>query len=346
MSSIGARNKGFFGSGILPIVKRIIFTGINNQVSCKNSKMTENIRITSLYSRSPGYQLFIALIYVLGIGGVVFLVLLISGMFIFDTEAEFLRDPLFSADMGNIMFLRYLLISQHISLFIIPGVLLINKLKNTDKASFHILHMPELQDIAYVTILALCLIPLTGFTGELNSAMKLPEWLSGVEDWMRGKENMAGKLFEVLMTPDNIGSLAINLLMIALLPAIGEELIFRGIFQRILTKMFSSGHVAVMITAFFFSALHFQFYGFIPRFILGLVYGYLFLWSGTLWLPVIAHFINNALSVIITNLQSPELIFVQHEIPALQRIGALILPVLAGSLVLRYFRRRALKERV
>lgn len=308
--------------------------------------MTENIRNTSSYSGSPWFQLFIALIYIMVIGGVVFLILLIPGLFIFNTEAEFLRDPLFHANRDDIPFLRYLLITQHISLFIIPGVLLIYKEKNIIKSSFQIFTMPDLQDLAYVTILAFCLIPVTGITGELNSGMELPEWLSGVENWMRGKETMAGKLFDILLTPDNIGSLIINLFMIALLPAIGEELIFRGVFQRILTKIFSSGYVAVMISAFIFSALHLQFYGFVPRFILGLVYGYLFLWSGTLWLPVIAHFINNALSVIITWIHTPDLVFVQQEIPVLQRIAALLLPVIAGSIALLYFRRKALRERV
>jgi hypothetical protein len=307
--------------------------------------MTENIRNASMYSNSPSYQLFIALIYILLIGGAVFLALLITGMFIFDTEAGILRDPLFNPDREDIAFLRYLLIIQHLSLFIIPGVLLINKFRNEDRNSFQILKMPGLQDIAYVTILAFCLIPVTGFTGELNSGMKLPEWLAGVENWMRGKENMAGRLIEILLTPDYYGSLAVNLLMIALLPAIGEEIIFRGIFQRILTKMFSSGHVAVVITAFFFSALHFQFYGFVPRLILGLVYGYLFLWSGTLWLPVFAHFFNNALSVLMTGIQAAGPESVQHEIQ-LSRIAPLILPVLAGSIVLFYFRRKALKEKV
>ena len=86
--------------------------------------------------------------------------------------------------------------------------------------------------------------------------------------------------------------------MLAVLPAIGEELIFRGVFQKIFYDFFKSGHMAIWVTAFLFSALHFQFYGFIPRLILGLVFGYLFFWSGTLWLPVLSHFVNNAVPVI------------------------------------------------
>jgi len=303
--------------------------------------MAGNLRSSSLYSLSPVYQLFIALIYILVLGGAIFLALLIPGIFIFNPETELLSDPSFYADKNDILFLRYILIVQHLSIFIIPGVLLIYKLERSDRDSFLMLNMPGVKDIAYVTLLAFCLIPVTGITGEFNSEMKLPEWLSGVETWMKGKEDTADRLFELILAPDNIGSLAVNLVMIALLPALGEELIFRGIFQKILTKMFSSGHAAVLVTAFVFSAMHFQFYGFIPRFILGIVFGYLFLWSGTIWLPVIAHFFNNAISVIMSYLQAPELTLVQPEIQVMQKIGSVLFPIVVVSIIMLYFRRKS-----
>jgi membrane protease YdiL (CAAX protease family) len=341
MSSMGARNKGFSGNFISPIVKRIIFAIASNNNCFKNSKMAGNLRSSSPYSLSPVYQLFIALIFILVLGGAIFLALLIPGIFIFNAEPELLSDPFFSADKNDISFLRYILIVQHLSLFIIPGFLLIYKLKRSEQDSFRMLNIPSIRDIVYVTLLAFCLIPVTGITGEFNSEMKLPEWLSGVETWMKGKEDMADRLFELILSTGNIGSLAINLVMIALLPAIGEELIFRGIFQRILTKMFSSGNAAVLVTATVFSAIHFQFYGFIPRFILGIVFGYLFLWSGTIWLPVIAHFLNNAISVIMSYLQAPELTLVQPEIPIIQKIASVLFPILVVSIIMLYFRRKS-----
>ncbi len=91
----------------------------------------------------------------------------------------------------------------------------------------------------------------------------------------------------------------VNLLMIAILPAIGEEFFFRGILQRLFSEWFKNIHVAIFITAFIFSAIHFQFFGFFPRFLLGLYLGYLFYWSGNLWIPIVVHFINNALVVIL-----------------------------------------------
>lgn len=346
MSSIGARNKGYSGSDMLAIVKRVIFARINISVRCKISKMAENLRSSSLYSTSPFYQLFITLVYIVVAGGAVFIALLMTGIYIFNPELEVLRDPLLSAGRNDILFLRYLLISQHISLFIIPGVILIFRFRYPGQNNLRILKKPDLDDAAIVTVLAFCLIPVTGITGELNSGMRLPELLSGVENWMRGKENMAGRLFELIISPEGKGSLAVNLVMIAILPALGEELIFRGIFQRILTKIFSSGHTAIIVTAFFFSAIHFQFYGFLPRFILGLVYGYLLFWSGTLWLPVIAHFANNAISVIIVYVQVADPALVRPEIPVMQKLASLVVPVIAGSIILFYFSRKAASRQI
>ena len=270
---------------------------------------------------------------------------LAGGIYIFRPDLEFLSDPSFSITKTDISFLRYLLISQHISLFIIPGIILIYKLK-PDNGNLFGLRIPSITEAAFVIILAICLLPLTGFTGELNSGMHLPEWLAGLENWMKEKEDMAERLIETVLNPDTKGSFAVNFIMIAVLPAIGEELIFRGVLQRILTRLFNSGHLAILITSIVFSALHLQFYGFLPRFILGLVFGYLFLWSGTLWLPVIAHFANNAVSVILVYLQNSDIASVPDEISLWKQISALLLPLITGILIMIYIRRKYRKQSV
>jgi uncharacterized protein len=128
--------------------------------------------------------------------------------------------------------------------------------------------------------------------------------------------------------------------MLAVIPAIGEELIFRGVFQKIFYDLFKSGHLAIWVTAFAFSALHFQFFGFIPRFILGLVFGYLFYWSGTLWLPVISHFVNNAVPVIGAYIQSKGC----FGILSWEQIIILPLMVIISIFILRYFRNKSKKS--
>lgn len=102
------------------------------------------------------------------------------------------------------------------------------------------------------------------------------------------------KLIEV----DNVGGLILNLVMIAIIPALGEELLFRGLIQRHLSESFRNIHVAILVTAVIFSLVHLQIYSFLPRFFLGIVLGYLLFIGKSIWYPIIAHFINNAIGVI------------------------------------------------
>ncbi len=102
----------------------------------------------------------------------------------------------------------------------------------------------------------------------------------------------------MLVSAGSVQMMIANLIILAVLPAAGEEMIFRGVIQRMLGRILRRGDMAVWLAAFIFSAMHFQFYGFIPRFILGLVFGYLYYWTGNLWLPVTAHIINNSVTVI------------------------------------------------
>jgi membrane protease YdiL (CAAX protease family) len=90
----------------------------------------------------------------------------------------------------------------------------------------------------------------------------------------------------------------VNLLMIGVIAAVGEELIFRGVLQRLMVGMVKNVHLAVVITAILFSAFHFQFFSFLPRFFLGIVLGYLLVYGRSIWYPILAHFINNAMGVI------------------------------------------------
>lgn len=135
--------------------------------------------------------------------------------------------------------------------------------------------------------------PLVNYLAEWNATWNLPTFLG---NWLEGKESQAEEITKLFLDMPNVGLLILNLIMIALLPAIGEELIFRGIMQRGLQKMMNP-HVAIWLAAILFSAVHMQFLGFVPRMLMGVAMGYLFFWSGNLWYPIIAHFTNNALAV-------------------------------------------------
>jgi membrane protease YdiL (CAAX protease family) len=88
------------------------------------------------------------------------------------------------------------------------------------------------------------------------------------------------------------------MLMLAIIPALGEELIFRACFQKVLGRWTGNYHLAIWLSAIIFSSIHFQFYGFFPRMFLGALFGYLLVWSGSIWLPILAHFLNNGMAVV------------------------------------------------
>lgn len=146
-------------------------------------------------------------------------------------------------------------------------------------------------------------LPLINLLVSWNEQIRLPESLSGLEQLMQQLEAQANALLQQFLTYGN-GAwwvLLINLLVLAVLPAIGEELTFRGVLQQLMCVQPSTlnNHLAVWVTAFIFSFIHFQFYGFIPRLLLGALLGYVLLWSGNIRYSMIMHGTNNALSVLL-----------------------------------------------
>jgi membrane protease YdiL (CAAX protease family) len=129
--------------------------------------------------------------------------------------------------------------------------------------------------------------------------MQLPNFLNGIETWMKQSEDKATVLTEALTKGTTVDVLILNLIVIALMAAFSEELFFRGILQKVLNECVSNKHIGVWIGAALFSAFHMQFYGFLPRMLMGAYLGYLFLWSGSLWPGILAHFINNGMAVLL-----------------------------------------------
>lgn len=202
------------------------------------------------------------------------------------------------SDPGNIRFLKYFQVVQSIGVFIIPPFIL-GWLFHGEILEYLSLNKTiNFISVLLVFVLSFAASPFINFIGELNSNMHLPEWLSGVENWMKNAEEQAAELTEVFLKVETTGGLLFNIFMIAFLPAIGEELLFRGVIQRIFTNWTRNYHWGIWISAVLFSALHLQFYGFIPRMFLGVLFGYLLVWSGSMWLPITAHFINNGVAVV------------------------------------------------
>lgn len=192
-----------------------------------------------------------------------------------------------------------------IGLFIVPPLVygIISSKKTVEVLSLNSLNKP----INYMLIFLLMILstPFISWIIELNANMVLPNFLSGIEQWMRASENQAEELTKAFLTFNGFGSLFYILIIVAVVPALGEELLFRGVLQKIFINWTKNAHLGIWITAIFFSALHLQFFGFFPRLLLGLLFGYIFWWSKSLWLPIVGHFINNG-SVVIASYFYPD----------------------------------------
>ncbi len=204
-------------------------------------------------------------------------------------------------DLNNpesIRFLKYFQVVQSIGVFIIPPFILGWLFHGNVSEYLNLNKKVTFASVLLVLVMSFAASPFINFIGEMNANMQLPEWLSGVENWMKNAEESAAELTEAFLKVDTLGGLLFNIFMVAFLPAIGEELLFRGVIQRIFTNWTKNIHWGIWITAILFSAMHMQFYGFVPRMFLGVLFGYLLVWSGSMWLPIIAHFINNGVAVV------------------------------------------------
>jgi len=148
-----------------------------------------------------------------------------------------------------------------------------------------------------VLILSITLLPIVGVLSAFNQNIMPQE--GAVAEFMRNMEEAANHILELVTRQHTTWDLIANLLIFAVLAGVCEEFFFQGALQPLMMKWTKNPHIGILITALIFSALHFQFYGFIPRFVLGVYLGYLFFWSRSLWLPILAHVLHNALSILI-----------------------------------------------
>ncbi|WP_423128597.1 CPBP family intramembrane glutamic endopeptidase [Gaoshiqia sp. Z1-71] len=201
-------------------------------------------------------------------------------------------------DPQTIVILKYFQVTQSLGLFVIPPLVIAWLLEGNVAAYLHldrpVLWRPALHAVWILLVFG----PFVSYMGQLNSEMSFPAFLSDLEKWMRGMEDQAENLIDRFIRVETTGGLLFNLVMIAVIPAIGEEFLFRGVIQKIFTNMTRNYHWGIWISAILFSSLHMQFYGFIPRMLLGALFGYILVYSRSLWLPVLCHFVNNALGVL------------------------------------------------
>jgi len=209
-----------------------------------------------------------------------------------------------STDPDIIALAKYFQIVGQFAIFLVPTVFFAFLDGRNIGKYLKINARPELRTIVFSVLAIIAVIPIINFIADLNQQMVLPAFLKDVETWMRESEDAATKMETIFLNTSTISGLLVNVFMMALIPAIGEEFLFRGVLQKLFHQWSKNIHVAVILSAFIFSAIHMQFYGFVPRFFLGIFLGYSFVWSGTLWVPIAIHFINNFIAVLFSYLSA------------------------------------------
>ncbi len=203
--------------------------------------------------------------------------------------------------LSDINTLKWIQLLQTITLFLLPSLILAYLCA---KAPFSWLQLDKKADrkvFLWAVGIMLVALPAINMLAQWNQHMVLPTWLSGLEEWMKSKEAEAEWLTKQFMSVTTISGLLVNLLLMAVLPAVSEEITFRGVLQRLLNFQLSTfnSHLAIWLTAIIFSAIHMQFYGFVPRMLMGALFGYMLVWTDSLWVPMLMHFVNNGMAVLL-----------------------------------------------
>ncbi|MFO7617163.1 MAG: CPBP family intramembrane glutamic endopeptidase [Bacteroidales bacterium] len=248
---------------------------------------------------------FVQLVFIAGITIITFFVVMVMAILF---GLIFLGMPLESwvaIDISNpetLWRLKYIQITQSMGLFVLPP-LVIGWLMLRSPARYLSLHQGiSARPALLVIFILIAALPVINLLMLWNQEMRLPQFLSGIEAWMLQTEEKAAEITTAFLSVNTFGAFLVNILMVAVIPALGEEFFFRGMIQPTLQRWFKSPHLAILLTAVIFSAFHLQFYGFLPRLMQGLLFGYLLWWSGNLWYPVIGHFVNNLIPVTLTYL--------------------------------------------
>lgn len=183
-------------------------------------------------------------------------------------------------------------------------------------------------------LLFVLIMPANSVLIEWNANLQLPEFMRGFEGWAKEKEESIRELTQYLARFTTLPELLVGILVFALIPAVGEEIVFRGIVQRNLITWTRNVHVGIWIAAFIFGAIHVQFYGLIPRMVLGALFGYLYVWSGRIMVPIVGHFVNNGFTVLALYLRENRLMDYDIESVEALPIQVVLFSVVVSAAIL------------
>lgn len=241
------------------------------------------------------------IIMVVGCGSIFMLLGTISAYLIFDVNLMDASAAGISDDMAptELNAKKLMLALGSIGMFVMPPIVFAHFLTKRKWAVLRVNRLPSALSVLLTAATIIVVLPIINWLAAVNMALELPDFLSGLEQKMHDMEASATEAQHLFLKTETISGLLLNIVMVALIPAVGEELLFRGVIQSFTTRITRSHIGGIWLAAFFFSAFHGQFFTFLPRFFLGAMLGYMLYWSGSLWLPILGHFINNAMAVIV-----------------------------------------------
>lgn len=279
---------------------------------------------------------------------VLLLAIAFAGLVVFMSVAQMLGSLVYGVNMMSALangtataaMQKFFISLYSVGTFVLPP-LVYARVRSKDPLSFLDVRLPTAWILFVLAlIIMICAKPFLEWAILVNQQMKLPSFFSTIENWMKYKEIEAEILTKQLLVMNSMEGLMVNLIVIAVIPAVGEELIFRGCIQKIFTQWCNNYHLGIWIAAILFSAIHFQFYGFLPRMLLGALFGYLFVFSKSIWIPILAHFFNNASAVIAAYVLQQQGKSLDNIIkPEFQQWYLVILSVIFTALLLRIFHR-------
>ena len=196
---------------------------------------------------------------------------------------------------GNMVFINLSILTQNLFAFILPVIITVVFITPKPISFLQIDKIPSWKTLIFLFVTFFTMTPAMNYLVEWNSNISFPDSMKEIETWMRNAEDAAQVVTDNILNRNNI---ILSILLVGLLTGLSEEFLFRGGLQRILASKPINIHLAIWISAFIFSAIHFQFFGFFPRLILGAFFGYMAYWSGSLWTAVIAHALNNSTVII------------------------------------------------
>lgn len=191
--------------------------------------------------------------------------------------------------------MRILTVVQDMVLFIFPAVATAMMVTRTPATLMELDRKPDGVFLLVAVVAMIASVPVMNLIVDLNEMVPLPaKW----EAVLRPLEDNARHMIEVLEGAHTFPNLIMSVLIVAVLAGLSEEILFRGAFQRLMATGGVGGHTAVWVAAIVFSMMHLQFYGFVPRVLLGAFLGYALLWGRSLWVPVILHALNNTIYIV------------------------------------------------